>query len=89
MNSNEHSDWKACWGILWRSLVFVPYMLAVFIGVGSIWLSRWVLPVYAALSAYSSDWLLAAGASALWLAAVWSYRRFHLSRFYESPPSLL
>jgi len=89
MNTNDHSDWKACWGIFWRSLVFMPYMLAVFIAVGSIWLSRWVLPVCAALLAYSRDWLLAALVVAFWFLAFWSYRRLHLSRFYESPPSLL
>ena len=89
MNIKGHSDWRGCWGILWRSFVFVPYMLAVFIGVGSIWLSRWVLPFCAAFSVYFRDWLLAAGTFALWLLAVWGYRRFHLSRFYESPPSLL
>src|SRR6266446_6016910 len=69
MNTKEQSDWKACWGILWRSLVFMPYMLAIFIGVGSIWLSRWVLPVCAALLIYSSDWLLAALTAALWMVA--------------------
>jgi len=89
MNSDQHSDWKALWGILWRSFVFMPYMLAVFIGVGTIWLSRWALPVYAGLSVYSHDWVYASGAFILWLAAVWSYRRFRLSRFYEVPPSLL
>ena len=89
MSSKGHSDWRACWGILWRSLVFMPYMLAVFVGVGSVWLSRWVLLVFIGLSVYSHDWLLAGGALVLWLVAVWSYRRFHLSRFYESPPSLL
>jgi hypothetical protein len=89
MSSNGHSDWRACWGILWRSLVFMPYMFAVFVGVGSVWLSRWILPVLIALSVYSRDWLVAGCAFALWLLAAWSYRRFRLSRFCESPPSLL
>jgi len=89
MSTNGHSDWRACWGILWRSVVFMPYMLAVFVGVGSVWLSRWVLPVLVVLSLYSHDWLWAGGAFTLWLVAVWSYRRFRLSRFYEPPPSLL
>jgi hypothetical protein len=89
MCSNEHSDWRGCWGILWRALVFVPYMLAIFVGVGSVWLSRLVLPVLAALWLYSHDWWLACSAFVLWLIAMWSYRRFRLSRFYERPPSLL
>jgi len=89
MNTKKRSDWKACWGILWRSLVFMPYMLAVFIGVGSISLSRWALPFCTASLIYSRDWLFAAVTLALWFLAVWSYRRFRLSRFYEPPPSLL
>jgi hypothetical protein len=89
VNTKRHSDWRACWGVLWRSLVFMPYMLAVFLGVGSIWLSRWVLPIYIALCVYSRDWLLAGGAFVVWLVAMWSHRYFRLSRFYESPPSLL
>jgi hypothetical protein len=89
MNLKENSDLKACWGILWRSLVFMPYMLAVFIVVGSIWLARWVLPVSAAMLVYSGDWSFAAITVVLWLFAMWSYRRFRLSRFYEPPPSLL
>jgi len=65
----------------------MPYMLAIFIGVGSIWLSRWVLPICTVLFIYSSDWFLAALTVAPWFLALWSYRRFHLSRFYESPSS--
>jgi hypothetical protein len=89
MNFKENSDFKACWGILWRSFVFMPYMLAVFIVVGGIWLSCWVLPVCVAMLIYSGDWSLALITAAFWLLAIWSYRFFRLSRFFESPPSLL
>ena len=89
MSTKEHSDRKACWGLLWRSLVFMPYMLAVFVCVGSVWLSRWVLPFVAALLAYSRDWSLTLATVSAWLVAVWGYRRFRLARFFEPPPSLL
>jgi hypothetical protein len=89
MNLKENSDLKACWGILWRSLVFMPYMLAVFIVVGSIWLGRWFLPVCVGMLLYSGDWTVALIAVAFWLLAMRSYRRFRLSRFFEPPPSLL
>jgi len=90
MDTRKYSkDARGFWAILWCSFIFLPYMLAVFVGVGSIWLSRWVLPIYAALSIYSRDWLPGAGAFGLWLLAAWRYRRLNLSRFYESPPSLL
>ena len=84
-----HSDWQASWAILWRSLVFLPYMLAVFVSLGCIWLSRWGLPFCAACYLYSRDWGLAAGCGALWLIAVTIYRRLRLARFFETPPSLL
>jgi hypothetical protein len=89
MNNKSQSDWEGLWGILWRSFVFLPYMLGVFVIVGCVRLSRWVLPVHAALSVYYNDWWLGAAAFALWLMALWSYRRFHLCQFYEAPPSLL
>ena len=89
MKPKQNSDWKACWGILWRSLVFMPYMFAVFIVVGSIWLARWVLPVCVGMLLYSGDWSFALITVAFWFLAMWSYRRFCLSRFYELPPSLL
>lgn len=89
MNTKEHSDLRACWGILWRSFVLMPYMLLIFVMVGGVWLSRWVLPVCALLWFYSHDWLMAGGALALWYLAAWSYRRFQLCRFFEPPPSLL
>ena len=89
MRKNGYSDWRGLWGILWRSLALMPYTLAIFGGVGVVWLSRWILPVLVALSVYAREWLAACGALALWFLAVWSYRRFRLSRFYECPPSLL
>jgi len=89
MNSKENSDWKACWGILWRSFVFMPYMFTVFIVVGSIWLGRLVLPVCTAMLLYSGEWSLAVVTVAFWLLTMWSYRYFRLSRFFECPPFLL
>jgi hypothetical protein len=58
-------------GLLWRSLVFMTYMLSVFFCVGGVWLSRWLLPVVAALLVYSHDWWLALATLAAWLLAVW------------------
>ena len=89
MEKKTTSDWKGFWALLWRSLVFFPYMLAVFIGVGSIWLSRFVLPLCGAAFLYLQDWWNAGIALALWLLAIWSYRRFRLARFYEAPSSFL
>ena len=89
MTTKEYSDWKGCWAILWRSILFIPYMLAVFVGVGGVWLSRWLLPVCGATFFYLQQWWAAGVAFALWSLAVWAYRRFRLSRFFEAPPSLL
>jgi hypothetical protein len=89
MSSKQNSDWRAGWGILWRSLVFTPYMLAAFVVITGVSLSVLLLPLYAALSLWDHDSSSAGGAFVLWLAAVSTYRRFRLCRFYESPPSVL
>ncbi len=89
MNTHEQSDWKGFWAILWRSMAFLPYMLFVFVCIGGVWLSRWVLPFYAVLLLYVQEWWQAAVALALWLLVFWAYRRFQLRRFFEGPPSLL
>ena len=85
----KHSDTAALWGILWRSLIFLPYMLLTFIVVCGIWLARWVLPVWAALHIYDREWWSAIGTILLWIFVVGIYRRFRLARFFEAPPSLL
>jgi len=89
MNTRRHAEWKGLWAILWRSMVFLPYMLMVFVCIGGVWLSRWVLPCYAAFLLYLQEWWQAAVAFALWLFVFWAYRRFRLHRFFEAPPSLL
>lgn len=89
MDTKADSDWRGCWAILWRSVVFVPYMLAVFICVGGVWLSRWFFPIFAVFLLYLHEWWQGAVAVTLWLLSVRAYRRFHLERFFEPPPSLL
>jgi hypothetical protein len=70
-------------------VVFLPYMLIVFVGVGGIWLSRWVLPVYGVRSAVLGEWWQAILAFAVWPLAVLCFRHFRLARLLEAPPSLL
>jgi hypothetical protein len=90
MDTCKHSeDVKGFWAILWRSVIFLPYMLFSFIIVGGVWLSRWVLPICGAAFLYSQRWWQASIAFALWLLAMWMYRRFQLARFFEPPPPLL
>ncbi len=89
MSSQRHSDVSAFWGVFWRSFAFLPYMLLVFAGVGGVWFSRWVLPFCVAVLLYDQDWWQAVVVTAAWLLMMWAYRRFHLRRFFEEPPSLL
>ena len=89
MSPNDDSDFKGCWAILWRSFLYLPYMLGVFIVVVGVWLLRWILPFSAAVFLYDQDWYVAGATLGIWLFALWSYRRFRLGRFFESPPSLL
>lgn len=87
--SRNSKDLKGVCAVLWRSFVYLPYMLFIFLSVGGVWLSRWLFPIYAALCLYFQEWWQASVSVALWLLAVWVYRRFRLARFFESPPSLL
>ncbi len=64
-------------------------MLAVFVMIGGIWLSRWILPAVVLLSLWNGDWWQACALLGLWLFVVWVYRRFRLNRFLEGPRSLL
>jgi hypothetical protein len=48
MKQRHESDLKGFWAILWRSMVFLPWMLLVFAGIGGIWLSLWLLPLFVA-----------------------------------------
>ena len=77
------------WAVLWRSLVFMPYMLLIFFVIGGIWFIRWFLPFAAALFLLCGQWREAAFAAVGWAIAVVVYRRFKLGRFFEEPPSLL
>jgi hypothetical protein len=90
LNVKSHlQDLKGVWAILWRSFVFLPYMLLAFLSVGGVWLSRWVLPIWIAFFLYLQEWRQAIIAFAFWLLAMWVYRCLRLARFFESPPSLL
>ncbi len=88
-HQNPQSDIVACWSILWRSVVFVPLMLTLFVTIGGLWLSRWVLPAVAILFAFAQLWTHAGLSILAWITSVLIYRYFRLSRFYEDPPSLL
>jgi hypothetical protein len=88
-HENPQSDIAACWSILWRSVVYVPLMLSLFVTVGGIWLSRWMLPPFAILFSVAQLWTHAGLSVLAWLASVLIYRYFRLSRLYEDPPSLL
>ena len=89
MNTRRHAEWNGLWALPWRSLVFIPYMIVVFVCIGGVCLSRWVLPFYGAILLYVEAWWQASVAFALWMFVVWVYRRFHLRRFLETPSSLL
>lgn len=89
MDRDRHSGERACWALLWRSLIYVPWLFFIFVGVGGVWLSRWLLPLYIVLAVFARLWWFGGVALVLWLAAMWGYRRFRLVRFFEPPSSLL
>jgi hypothetical protein len=89
MATKRTSDLAACWGLLWRCFVFMPYMLAVFIVVGGIALFRWLLPLGVIARIIEAGYWSAAATLGIWFLCFWTYRHFRLSRFFEDPPSLL
>ena len=89
MKAARHSDLWGLWSVLWRSFVYLPWMLLVFASVGSVWVARWFLPVGAVMLLGMGAWQHAGATLALWCLATAIYRRFQLARYFESPPSLL
>ena len=89
MSNVKHSDWRGAWAILWRSIVYIPYLLTVFVAVGSVWISRWFLPILFLTYAFLEEWMLSATLLAIWLLTMWGYRRFRLRSFFETPSSVL
>lgn len=83
------ADWKGCWALLWRSVVFLPYMLLVGVTVLVSYLACLLLPVAVVAWAIGYQWAYAAVTAAAWLILLWLMRRCRLSRLLERPPSLL
>lgn len=74
---------------MWRSVVFLPLMVATFVMVGGLFLIRWTLPFVAILFGFTGQWTHAGGRVLAWLASVLIHRYLRLARFQEDPPSLL
>jgi len=89
MQLNWQSDLKGCWSILWRALVFMPWMVLVFLVVSTICLGCWVLPIFIAVSAMIYDWPMVEFGMLAWVPSVWIYRRYRIKTFLQWPASLL
>ena len=85
----KQSDLRPLWAITWRSIVFIPFVLAFGIFLVALALSLIVLPVFAAVYAYHHLWNHALAYFAAWLVLCGLWRAFRLSRFFEWPPSVL
>ena len=66
----------------------MPLMLAVWLVVGTLWLSRYLLPFKCAVI-YAGHWNMAWTFLAIWVVVTICYRTFKLKRMFERAPSYL
>jgi len=88
-HDEKQSDLRPLWAITWRSIVFIPFVLVFGIFLVAVALSLVVFPFFVATYAYHHLWQHAVGYFAAWLVLCCIWRAFHLSRFFEWPPSVL
>jgi hypothetical protein len=80
---------RPLWAIIWRSIVFIPFVLVFGLFLVAVAVSLIVLPFFAAGYAFHHVWAHALGYFAAWLILCCVWRVFRLSRFFEWPPSVL
>jgi hypothetical protein len=89
MKTKHDTDFSGIWSIAWRSFVFLPVGLAAFVLLVCLIAGLLFPPVVAAACLFYGLWWQGITAFAVWLLVIWAWRHFRLSRFFESPPSLL
>jgi len=62
------NDLRGLWAILWRTVVFVPFLWIIGLVLMALVIGAFVaLPVYAGVSIYMGDWRLGIAALLLWI----------------------
>lgn len=89
MSESLLATFQALWAILWRSIVFVPWMLLAFMFLLGMLVGLTVLPVFTVIYGYAACWPEAGISLALWLPVLWAWRHYRWWKHFEGPPSVL
>jgi hypothetical protein len=89
MNERRLPTAWTLWAVLWRCVVFLPWMLLVFAFLLSMLIGVFALPVLAVIYAYAHSWPEAGLSLGVWIPAMWLWRRYRLWEHFEEPPALL
>jgi hypothetical protein len=87
--TDQHSSVQGIWAITWRSVVYLPAMLGMFLFLLLLATALVALPFFGALFVACGFWWQGIAAFLSWVALVAAWRRFCIGRFFEAPPSLL
>jgi hypothetical protein len=85
MRANDEPAVRGLWALAWRSVVYLPLMLATFVVLLAHTAALVVLPVFTFAFARSAFWTFAVGSLLLWLLALWSWKRFRLWEQFHTP----
>lgn len=77
------------WALTWRSVVLLPIVVFTSGFLVTFGLSLAVLPMLGVVELTTGDRLVGFAMLGAWVAEIWAWRRFKLSRYYEGPPSTL
>jgi len=89
MKPKRDSDFLGIWSLAWRSFVFLPVSLTAFLLLVCLFVTLLFPPVIGVTCLIYGLWWQGIAAFAVWALVIWGWRRFHLVRFFESPPSVL
>jgi hypothetical protein len=86
MSKREESSLKGLWAVAWRSVVYLPMMIAMFLLFLAHILGLVLLPLFAVICVrWPASWGYAVVASASWLVVLWSWRHFRLGEHFNTP----
>lgn len=83
------SSVSGVWSLTWRSIVYLPLGLAIFLLLACLVLALLTLPLLAVVLLLHGLLGPAFGALTLWAVLLWAWRRFRLRSFFQAPPSFL
>ena len=89
MEPEQHSDFGGIWALAWRSVVYLPLMLAASILLILLLGALTLPPILSGIFLFFGLWWQGLSVLVFWLFIVGAWRRFRLRRFYELPTSFL